>query len=477
MDNQQRSSTTWDVTIEEIEALIAGIDRPLITDLVKHSPHLQRHVFPGFRPSRLPWSQVPPRLAREVENNPARFDDLVEMWIASNEELLDEIADIPTEHLREILAELLARYGVENRLQVLWALRIDGREKIQEALEAGLAEEISDETSHLLSQAQQHVLALTLEAARAQVADLQNQLAEAKSDLGDNRRLLQRKNEQFENSQAEVERLQEEREQLKAQIEEQAYSLEALAAEQNRTREQLREEQAKTEELRRSVRDLKETLRVQMASSRQEETQHKLNDALLRLEEERKEAAELRLRLSKVEQKLEEAYAKRDAEQARSDQLVQRLQRLEYDKGVIIEEKRRLTGRVEKLQEELRSAREQLQERAINEVLARLPWDELDERWLEEREAVRDHLCTMIGAVQSQDDVASAPMDKWESWAQWMEVESTLLQDILTSLEKADEDSLNTLKQAQGLLTLRWYLLECTRQVILAQLQETLFTL
>ena len=144
-DNEQYLAISLNVTSEELEALVAGIDQARIVDLVKHSSHLKQ-VFRGFRPSRLPWSQVPVRLARDAENNQGRFEALVGMWIDSNNDLLDEIADISTDRLQEDLAELLARYGVENRLQVLWALRFDGREKIQEALESGLTEEIRDET-------------------------------------------------------------------------------------------------------------------------------------------------------------------------------------------------------------------------------------------------------------------------------------------------------------------------------------------
>ena len=333
-----------------------------------------------------------------------------------------------------------------------------------------------DETSQLLSQAEQHTLALALETSRARVSELQSQLSEAESILKEANCLLRRKNEQIEMGQADVERLQEERQRFESQIDEQARGLEAFAVEQSQTQKLLAEERAKTEELRRSVRDLKETLRVQMASSRQEETQQKLNAALLRLEEERKAAAELRLHLGKAEQKLEEAYAKRDMEQARSSDLVQQIERLAYDKDVIIEEKRQLIERVEKLREQVRSARKQLQERAVTETWARLPWSELDERWLEEREAMRDYLHDLISAVQSQGDATSAPRDKWASWEQWIEVEMALLQDILTSLEKADEDSLGDLKQAQELLALRWYLLEYTRQVALSRLQQTAFS-
>ncbi len=475
IDNRQHIElTSLNVTSEELEALVAGIDRTRIVDLVKHSRYLKQ-MFRGFRPSRLPWSQVPARLARDAENNPGRFEALVGMWIESNNELLDEIVDISTDRLREELAELLARYGVESRLQILWALRFDGREKVQEALEAGLTEEIKDETSRLLSQAEQHTLALALETSRARVSELQSQLSEAESILKEANRLLRRKNEQIELGQAEVERLQEERQRLESQIDEQARGLEAFAVEQSQTQELLADERAKTEELRRSMRDLKETLRVQMASSRQEETQQKLNAALLSLEEERKASAELRLRLGKVEQKLEEAYAKRDLEQARSSDLVQQIERLAYDKDVIIEEKRQLIERVEDLQEQLRRARAHLQDRAVSETLARLPWKELDGRWSEEREEMRDQLRDLVSTVQRLDDAAFVPAGKWESWEKWVEVEMGLLQDILTSLEQVEEDSLVRLKQAQELLALRWYLLECTRQAILINLQETTF--
>jgi hypothetical protein len=473
--NDQPLQLAVNATREEIEALVAGIDRSLITDLVKHSSGLQRYVFPGFRPSKLPWSQVPARLAREVEDNPARFEDFVRMWIASNEALLEDVADISTEQLHEDLAELLARHGPENRLQVLWALRFDGRETIREALEAGLAEEICDETSRLLSQAERHTLTLALETARSRVAYLQDRFTEAETILKEANRLLQRKNEQLETAQEEIERLRSERKQLTTQTEEQAGRLEALAAEQDQAQEKLEEEQAKTEELRRSVRDLKETLRAQIEGSRQEETQQELNQALLRLEEERKEAAELRLSLRKLEQQIEAAYAKRDREQARSAALEQQVDELQYDKEVIIEEKRQLAERLDRQGSELRSIRRRLQDRAAREALTQLPWEEMDRQWLEEREAVRDYLHGLVSFLQGQGEASTSPVDKWGMWDRWLEYETSLLQDVIPALDHANEESALMLRRAQQLLTLRWYLLEYTRQAVLSAIQTESF--
>jgi chromosome segregation ATPase len=410
-----------------------------------------------------------------VENDPANINNFMGMWQASNEELREEIADIPVGQLEEGLAELLVHYGIEKRLQLLWALRFDERDGVREALEAGLADEITSETSRLLSQAQQQVLALSLESAQEQVTDLQSRLAKAQSDLEDSQRLLQRKKEQLGTEQARVENLQEENSHLRAQIHKYVHDLESLSVRWEQTQEQLTEEQAQTEELRHSLRHLKETLRAQIEGSRQEEVQERLNEALLKLEEERKETASLRLGLRKLEQQVKEAYAKRDIEQERSSKLEQKVERLEHDKGVIIEEKRRLTERIHHLDEELRGTHDQVKERAVSEILRELPLNELNDRWTEDREAIRDHLHALVAEGERKGDITASPIDRWVTWEQWLEDERALLQDALTPTRSDDEDNLGALRRAQELLALRWYLLECTRQVILTKMQDTLF--
>ena len=121
-DPNQKDVIAWDVSEDEIVALVSGIDRAHIIHLVKNSKYLRQHVFRGFRPSRLPWSQVPSRLAREVRDDFQHLEMLVGLWIESNLDLLEKVGDISADRLRESVAELLAHLGVENKLQVLWAL-------------------------------------------------------------------------------------------------------------------------------------------------------------------------------------------------------------------------------------------------------------------------------------------------------------------------------------------------------------------
>jgi myosin heavy subunit len=475
-DVQQESTPSQNLTEDEIAALVSGIERPQIVELVKHSSHLQQHIFRGFRPSRLPWDQVPARLAHYAYGDSGRLKTLIALWVASNGDLLDEVKAISPDQVREGVAELLARRGIQSKLQVLWALRLDDREEVRQALEAGLADEITAETSELLSRAQSNVLIVALENAQAQVAELRERLAEAESARDDSRRLLQRKNEQLEAAQAEIAGLQEERSGLVARVDEQVQVQGRLEAELLAIQQQLAEEQAANAELRKSVHDLKDTLRAQVESSRQEETQQRLNDALLALEAERKESASLRLKVNKLEQRLESAYARQDEEHQRSETLTQQLQRLERAKEVVIEEKRKLTRELEVLQGELDSIRRQSQDQAVHGVLETLPLSELDARWLEERQATRDYLHALMRSSSVHGEMPSLGADRWKLWSQWLEREASLVHDALgASGTDAHLDNVRNLEHAQQLLALRWYLLEYTRQAMLLADQEHSF--
>ena len=78
-DEQRAEDTIREISEEDLTTLIAGIDHSRIVDLVKHSSHLQQHVFRGFRPTRLPWEQVPGRLARDACDDRGRVDSLIAM--------------------------------------------------------------------------------------------------------------------------------------------------------------------------------------------------------------------------------------------------------------------------------------------------------------------------------------------------------------------------------------------------------------
>jgi chromosome segregation ATPase len=475
-DEHLEDVVSLDVSEDELVALVSGIDRPRIINLVRNAPYLQQHVFRGFRPSRLPWPQVPTKLARDAWGDPRKFEVLVRLWIESNPDLLNEVGDISPDQVRDGIAELLARRGVENKLQLLWALRLDGREQVQQALEAGLADEIIAETSGLLSQVQSEVLAAALETTRGQVAELKETLAETETSLEDNRRLLQHKNEQLEAAQTRVTELEEEQKRLLARAEEQSREQQRLEAELHDVQQKLADEQAISAELRQSVRDLKATLQLQVESSRQEETQQQLNQALLNLEQGRQEAASLRLKLNRLEQKLDDAYIKRDEERERNEMLARQLDKADRAKEVIIEEKRKLTRKLEDLQRELTSARRQLRDQVVQERLDTLPLSELDERWLEEREAIRNFLHNLMSSLSPEDEALPTSADKWEMWSQWLERETSFVDDVLDALDSdVHLGSLENLEQAQQLLALRWYLLEYTRQVMLSAIQESAF--
>jgi hypothetical protein len=452
-DEQQAEDIIQEISEEDLATLIAGIDHSRIVDLVKHSSHLQQHVFRGFRPTRLPWEQVPGRLARYACDDRGRVDSLISRWVASNKDLLDEVEAISPDNIREGVVNLLARRGIENKLQVLWALRFDEREEVQQALEDGLAEEITAKVSELIFQAQ-----------CVQVAELQ-----------DNRRLIRHKNEQIVTLQSRVAELEGDRALLLDRIGEQTSAQEALEAELITLEQQLADEQATSVELRRSVQDLKSTLQVQAASSRQEETQQQLNETLLTLEEERRQTASLRLKLGKLEQQLENAYARRDEERERNDTLAQQVQKLERAKEVLIEEKRVLTQRFEQLQDESERIRRHVRDQALHETLDTVPLPGLEEVWTKEREAVRDYIHALTDSLQPGRDTPLTPVNKWELWSQWLAYEASMVQAILNALSNEVDSGLDDIKRAQQLLALRWYLLEYTRQAILSAAQEPEF--
>lgn len=441
-EEQAEETYTWEINEEELTQLIAAIDREQLNNhLTKHASYFQHHLFRGSRPEQLPpqqWQQVPRKLAHDAISTPAKINHLVVMWAESNKLLIDEVNAIAPENIREGTEELLGRLGLDQKFQVLFALRISDREDIQQALADGLAEEIIDESSDLFAHVRNAITVTSLVTAQAEIAKLQEQLNEMRS----KQKVSEHKSKQ--------------------------------------TQERLQSIQVENAELRQSVTDLRATLQTQikMRTSKQEEIHQQFDQKLLQLEDERKKTAQLRQRLARAEQNLEDAYAKRDEAEAQSEVLREQLKKAEHDKDVIIEEKRKLQESKTGLSHDLDEARRQLHEQTTRPTIELSSLSELEARWQEEREAIRDFLRATINTLAAPSEFSVRPIDKSALWAQWQNRETALVQDALKHLEQdISQETLEHIQKAQQLLALRWYVLEYTRQVALARLQESAFPL
>lgn len=390
----------------DIAELVQGIDREHIVRLVKQQEYLQRRVFAGFRPTHLPWRQVPKKLAQDAAGHPDRVDHLFNLWIRSNQDLLDEVSHLSVENLREGVVELLVRRGLEERKQILWALYIDGRPEVEQALEDGLERELVEEASVLISQAEANIL-------EEEVATLKEQRRSDQQTIMN----LQR---------------------------------------------QLAEEQERVQELRRSVKDLRSSLQAQSED-------RDLDEALLELEEERQNSARLRLKVESLTHDLRQAYEKRDGVRQKVESLEQEVQRLNHDKRVIIEEKRRLQERMEGLQTQVKNLRVRQSEQASERLMAAIPIEDLESAWQQAREDVRDHI-HRVRAVLGTDPQSTVALDKNALWQDLVGRELSLVGEGLAELDTYPETGklpeTVTFRKAQKLLALRWYLLEYTRQAV-----------
>jgi len=468
----------WDVTEEQLIALISGIERVRISNLVKSSNYLKRHVFPGFRPSRLPWDQVPQRLARYAQKLPDKIKTFLTMWIESNALLLSEAATVSLETLHDDVAEMLVRNGLENKLQVFWALRLTKRAEIQQALDSGLTEEILDETSALFTHARGEVLTSTLQEIQVQNVQLRQSLADKQQALEDSTRSLQHRKEQFEQSQRQLVALKEQLEQEETQFTAQAKRLNQTEEECRGLRQQV-VAQAVNTELHQSVKDLRESLEAQSRTRglQQGSVQQQYSETLLVLEEQRRENARLRLRLDKVEQDLKSTYSKRDEEIERNEALFQELAKAERTKEVIIQQKRELTMKLEVAERQLANIRYDLQQQTITEALRTISFSELEERWWIAREEIQQFLQSAMQSIAGAS-AEQAEVGMWATYQRWMQIEERLAQQAFNNLNtEAYTECLVNFEKGQQLLALRWYLLEYTRQVVLVMLQGSGFPL
>jgi hypothetical protein len=134
-----RLSRLLNADVTDLERFVRGIGRRAIQDLVKRNEYLQRHVFAGFRPNRLPWSLVPTRLARHAAGNSTAVGALLRLWLAEHDELCKRVTEcVSPGTAEEDAAWLLATLGEKQRETLFCALFLDVRPELQEILADGL---------------------------------------------------------------------------------------------------------------------------------------------------------------------------------------------------------------------------------------------------------------------------------------------------------------------------------------------------
>lgn len=460
----------WNSEEEEIASLVRGIDRKRIVDLVKRTQYLQRQVFAGFRPDHIPWKWAPTLLARDACGDANKVAILFQLWEDSNKELIGQVAQLHIENLREGVADLLARQGPESRERILWAIRLDDRPKVQQALKQGLAEELRSPTSPLMSYVQTRILAQELESTREELSGIKVQLRTAQEDSSNLRRLTQRKSEQIVELQSRLENVSTRKQELEGIIAE----LELQAQRSQNTivdlEQQLEDKLASITELRRSVQDLKSTLRAQAEKEQADEI-------LLALEEERREAAGVRLQLQKAEQRQKKLLLQRDELETQIAEAKQNLERMQHDKEVIIEEKRILHDQVQQLREDLEAVQAGRSRQVSDQVLAAIRSEPPEERWQSAQSEIRRYIFDLVAFLDQEE--LGTEVDKIALWNKWVEKETNLVYEMLTTLAEYSEQKklpqLSEIESAQQILTLRWYLLEFTRQAVqTAELQSLL---
>jgi myosin heavy subunit len=469
-------------SLEDLERLVRGIDRRLITELVKRNKYLQQHVFPGFRPDHLPWNSVPAGLAQDAHRPPANNARaaLFQLWLDSNSDLCKEVEQaVKAETLEEDIVKLLAKWGPDRKDQLLWTLLIDEREEIQAALASGLRDALTNENSALLVRADRMVLAGQLEKANQEIRNLKEDLS--KREHQD--RLLNRGLEELGNLREELDSLKDAKKndaaQYQKELQQKVDELRQTIEEKDRAQQEARElraalnqEKAHTIELQNDIDNLRASLNTAIASQNESasEVERKLNDTLKLLEDQRRESTSLQQRLTKAEKDKAIAYEKRDEERERREYAESRQEKLEGDKNVLIQQRREDHQTLKQLEEKLGQMQQALsaKEKTKQPLFTLL---EVDESWHEAVEELADHLTLLLPS----QELAHSPVpsqEKIADWRAWQQTELTFIRPLLEASAPIFFENIVDVERAQKLLVLRWYLLECLKLSLTETLNE-----
>ncbi len=458
-------------SLVDLERLARGIDRKQITELVKHNKYLQKHVFPGFRSTNLPWERVPVKLAQDAHQRPTDRIGLFRAWLETNSGLCERVEKaIGIETIEDDVAYLLTSMGHDGGDRLLWALLLDRREEIRSALTNGLRDALTSETSALKVRVDRDRLASQLERAEQEIKALKERLIK----LEERDRLLNRRIERFDDLQDELQLLKkakkndEERSlndirQIEATLQR---ANEESGTAQERVRElqaALHQEQAHTTELQKRLDNLRGSLEAAI-TSRDENTsdiERRLDETLKLLEDQRRENTFIQQMLNRAETDKVIAYEKRDEERDLRGRAESRLEKLEIDKNVLIRQRREDHKNVEQLKDELRQVRTALPAKGeAREPLSVLL--DVDEAWDEAIEILADHLALLLPGQESANP--SVPRsEKVSDWQAWQQTESTYVQPLLATTTPISIEDLVNVVRVQKLLALRWYLLECLK--------------
>jgi myosin heavy subunit len=449
------------VTLIELEGLVRGISHSQIIQAVKTSQHLQR-VFRGFRPDHLPWSMVPSKLARDAQNDMGAKYDLLRMWLQNNMQLCEKVSsNVRAEAIEDDIVKLLASLGKNGADLLLWALLLDEREAIQAALKNGLRADLTTSTSSLLVRADHCRISNELEKARTEIAGLRKQIG----DLEKKNKSLAYKAEQVDEAQRTLQNQVSRYEQLQGQLQELNNKQNEQLAEKEELQEALSLEKQNNAQLQRALTSLQSNL-MALTSNRgndEAELQGKLKEALKLLEEEKKEALQLRLRSNKLEREVEIAYTKRDEERERRETLETQVERLQRGKQAIIKQLQTY------MKEKDMAFDNEQQQNILSDQIVQTTGDEgltidaslpsLESSWQLAVESVSHHL-DLIQSDQSVPREHLTPEGRWEDWKSWQQMEALLVQTLLFPLLPLSEEKQRSLEKIQKLLSLRWYLLE-----------------
>lgn len=140
-DRQLARLLTADVA--DLERFVRSINRRAIENLVRHTKHLQRHVFSGFRPDKLPWPTVPLKLARDAAGKHQAVGSLLDLWLAKHHPICEKIEEcVSPQTAEEDTARILAAIGDGERELLFCALFLDCRPEMQTILDSRLRKAI-----------------------------------------------------------------------------------------------------------------------------------------------------------------------------------------------------------------------------------------------------------------------------------------------------------------------------------------------
>jgi len=321
-----------------------------------------------------------------------------------------------------------------------------------------------------VARANQYRLASQLEKAEQEIRTLKDLL----SKLEERDRLLNRKIEQFDDLQNELQTLKKTKKDDEVQHSNEVLQLEAtlrkVHGERDTAQQMMKElqaaldqEQSHTNELQSRIDNLQASLDAATASRDESasEVKRRLDETLKLLEDQRGENASLQQKLNKAERDKVTAYEKRDEEWGRREHTETRLKKLEIDKNVLIKQRREEHKKLEQLTDEFYQACQMLAAKE-EEQKSLLLLSELDESWNRTIEILANHLTLSLPEQETVNRLVQFD-EKWANWQAWQQLESTWVRSILGIPVSASIEDLANAERAQKLLALRWYLLECLK--------------